>query len=291
MKAQLEPYFQELNHELRNILNYWIKHTIDHDHGGFYGRIDHFNQVDKTASKGVVLNARILWTFSAAYNFLNEKKYLDMAHRAYQYLKDYFQDDNNGGLVWEVDYLGNPINSRKQIYAQGFGIYGFSEYYRASRNKESLSFAISLFRKIEKYSYDPEYGGYLEAFDQQWKGLPDMRLPIQYALSFPGRLPSDFERFSFMDYPELSFGRADTKIFRNLAISYEALSKGGNWPCILNAANEVAVEAFLEKRIGFLEIPDVIENTLGKLGFIKTPELEDYFNTDLQARQVAKELI
>jgi 1-deoxy-D-xylulose-5-phosphate reductoisomerase len=122
-------------------------------------------------------------------------------------------------------------------------------------------------------------------------GLPDMRLPIQYALSFPGRLPSDFERFSFMDYPELSFGRADTKIFRNLAISYEALRKGGNWPCILNAANEVAVEAFLEKRIGFLEIPDVIENTLGKLRFIKTPELEDYFKTDLQARQVAKDLI
>jgi 1-deoxy-D-xylulose-5-phosphate reductoisomerase len=122
-------------------------------------------------------------------------------------------------------------------------------------------------------------------------GLPDMRLPIQYALSFPGRLPSDFERFDFTDFPELSFGRADTKIFRNLAISYEALSKGGNWPCILNAANEVAVEAFLEKRIGFLEIPDVIEATLGKIGFIKEPVLEDYFNTDLQARQVAKEII
>jgi 1-deoxy-D-xylulose-5-phosphate reductoisomerase len=122
-------------------------------------------------------------------------------------------------------------------------------------------------------------------------GLPDMRLPIQYALSFPGRLPSDFERFSFTAYPELTFGRADTKIFRNLALSYEALSKGGNWPCILNAANEVAVEAFLEKRIGFLEIPDVIERTLMKLGFIQKPELEDYFNTDLQARQIANEII
>jgi len=122
-------------------------------------------------------------------------------------------------------------------------------------------------------------------------GLPDMRLPIQYAFSFPERVRSDFDRFSFADYPELNFGQADTKIFRNLAISYEALNKGGNWPCILNAANEVAVEAFLEKRIGFLEIPDVIEKTMGKLGFIKAPELEDLYNTDLQARQVAKELI
>jgi len=122
-------------------------------------------------------------------------------------------------------------------------------------------------------------------------GLPDMKLPIQYALSFPERIKSDFERFNFADYPELTFGQADTKIFRNLAISYEALRIGGNWPCILNAANEVAVEAFLEKRIGFLEIPDIIEKTMGKIGFIKAPKLEDYYNTDLQARQVAKELI
>ena len=122
-------------------------------------------------------------------------------------------------------------------------------------------------------------------------GLPDMKLPIQYALSFPKRIKSDFERFNFTDYPELTFGQADTKIFRNLAISYEALRKGGNWPCILNAANEVAVEAFLEKRLGFLEIPDVVEKTLEKLTFIKAPALEDYFNTDLQARRVAKEQI
>ncbi len=119
-------------------------------------------------------------------------------------------------------------------------------------------------------------------------GLPDMRLPIQYAFSFPERLTSDYERFSFSDYPELTFEQPDTKIFRNLAISYETLRKGGNWPCILNAANEVAVEAFLEKKIGFLDIPDVIESTLGKSTFIKAPLLDDYFETDLLARQVAK---
>jgi 1-deoxy-D-xylulose-5-phosphate reductoisomerase len=118
-------------------------------------------------------------------------------------------------------------------------------------------------------------------------GLPDMRLPIQYALTYPARLKSDLERFSFTAFPELTFEQPDTRIFRNLALSFEALRKGGNWPCILNAANEVAVEAFLNKAIGFLDIPDVIERTLGKSAYIETPTLEEYFETDRSARQVA----
>lgn len=122
-------------------------------------------------------------------------------------------------------------------------------------------------------------------------GLPDMRLPIQYAFSYPDRFESNFERFDFLNYPSLTFEQPDTKNFRNLALAYEALRKGGNWPCILNAANEVAVEAFLKEKIGFLQIPDVIERTLGKSSFIKAPELDDYFNSDLQARRVAKEQI
>ena len=122
-------------------------------------------------------------------------------------------------------------------------------------------------------------------------GLPDMRLPIQYAFSYPQRFESDFERFDFLKYPSLTFEKPDTKIFRNLALSYEALRKGGNWPCILNAANEVAVEAFLKQKIGFLQIPEVIESTLGRSTYIKAPQLEDLYNTDLQARQVAKDLI
>jgi 1-deoxy-D-xylulose-5-phosphate reductoisomerase len=122
-------------------------------------------------------------------------------------------------------------------------------------------------------------------------GLPDMRLPIQYAFGFPDRLKSDFERFDFLKYPTLTFEQPNTKIFRNLALSYEALKKGGNWPCILNAANEVAVEAFLTEKIGFMQIPDVIEKTLNRSSYIKTPVLEDYFNSDLQARRVAQEQI
>ena len=122
-------------------------------------------------------------------------------------------------------------------------------------------------------------------------GLPDMRLPIQYAFSYPDRFKSDFERFDFLNYPSLTFEQPDTKIFRNLALSYEALKVGGNWPCILNAANEVAVEAFLKEKIGFMEIPDIIESTLDRSDFIKAPQLEDYYNSDLQARRVAQEKI
>jgi len=122
-------------------------------------------------------------------------------------------------------------------------------------------------------------------------GLPDMRLPIQYAFSYPRRFDSDFERFDFLKHPSLTFERPDTKIFRNLALSYEALRKGGNWPCILNAANEIAVEAFLKEKIGFLQIPFVIEETLSRSTYIKAPVLEDYYNSDLQARRVAKEQI
>jgi len=122
-------------------------------------------------------------------------------------------------------------------------------------------------------------------------GLPDMRLPIQYAFSYPDRFKSNFERFDFLNYPSLTFEQPDTKIFRNLALSYEALKVGGNWPCILNAANEVAVEAFLKEKIGFMEIPDLIESTLDRSDFIKAPGLEDYYNSDLQARRVAQEQI
>jgi 1-deoxy-D-xylulose-5-phosphate reductoisomerase len=122
-------------------------------------------------------------------------------------------------------------------------------------------------------------------------GLPDMRLPIQYAFSYPERFQSDFKRFDFHQHHTLTFEQPDTKIFRNLALAYEALRTGGNWPCILNAANEVAVEAFLKEKIGFMQIADVIERTLAKSSYIESPLLEDYFNSDLQARQVAQEQI
>jgi len=118
-------------------------------------------------------------------------------------------------------------------------------------------------------------------------GLPDMKLPIQYALSYPNRLPSNFERFNFMHYPSLTFEKPDTKTFRCLPLAFEAMKKGGNAPCILNAANEVAVNAFLTDKISFLKISDVIENTLSKISFISKPSYDDYVRSDKEARTVA----
>ena len=122
-------------------------------------------------------------------------------------------------------------------------------------------------------------------------GLPDMMLPIQYALGFPKRIKNRFERFSFFDYPELTFEKPDFKTFKNLNLAYLAMERGGNAPCILNAANEVAVEAFLKDKIAFLKMPDLIGSCLEKINFVANPSVEDYVETDLQTRILAKKII
>lgn len=122
-------------------------------------------------------------------------------------------------------------------------------------------------------------------------GLPDMRIPIQFALSFPDRLKSDFERFNFMNYPKLTFEQPDLKTFRNLQLAFDALAKGGNAPCVLNAANEIAVAAFLNREVGFLEMSDLIEETMENATFIARPSLEDYIGTDQEARTITTQLI
>lgn len=122
-------------------------------------------------------------------------------------------------------------------------------------------------------------------------GLPDMKLPIQYALTYPNRLKTNFPRFNFMDYPELTFEKPDLETFKNLALSYAALKKGGNQPCILNAANEIAVSKFLEDRIGFLEMSDVVASCLDKISHISAPSFDDYVETDKETRILATELI
>lgn len=122
-------------------------------------------------------------------------------------------------------------------------------------------------------------------------GLPDMRLPIQYALGFPNRIKSEFPRLNFLDHPNLSFESPDTKKFRNLAIAYESLRKGGNWPCIMNAANEITVNAFLCEQIGFMQMSEIIEKVLEKSEFIQNPGIEDLKFSDRDARILANELI
>lgn len=122
-------------------------------------------------------------------------------------------------------------------------------------------------------------------------GLPDMKLPIQYALGYPERLPSQYPRFSFLDYPQLTFEQPDQRTFRNLPLAFEAMRRGGNAPCILNAANEVAVAAFLRDGIGFLQMPDLVENCLSKVSYLAEPALDDYVRTDQETRRVAQDFL
>ena len=122
-------------------------------------------------------------------------------------------------------------------------------------------------------------------------GLPDMKLPIQYAIAYPERLPNNFPRFNFMDFPNLSFEQADKKTFKNLALAFNALNTGGNMPCVINAANEVVVAEFLNNRVGFLQMSDVIENCMDKIYFVSDPTLDDYMETDRKTRAYAQDLV
>lgn len=175
-KQKLFAFSNELKIELDNILAFWSTEAIDQRNGGFIGEIDSLGNKNYEASKGSVLNTRILWTFSAAYRTTKNINYKIIADRAYKYIISHFWDEENGGLFWEVDFLGKPINTRKQAYAQGFGIYAFSEYYRATKNIQSLKYAKKLFNILENNFYDENNIGYIEALKENWTEIDDMRL-------------------------------------------------------------------------------------------------------------------
>lgn len=172
----LQQYKQDLKRELQNILYYWTDHTLDTNYGGFIGKIDSDNNVNPTAPKGSVLNARILWTFSAAYNQTPDNHVLDVAKRAYQYFIDHFIDHEYGGVYWSVTYDGKPLDDKKQIYSIAFALYGLTEYFKASGNHEALDFALQLYETIEEKSFDAKNEGYFEAFTREWNELADLRL-------------------------------------------------------------------------------------------------------------------
>ncbi|WP_212006140.1 AGE family epimerase/isomerase [Chitinophaga sp. HK235] len=167
---------QALHSELFHILHYWMKYTKDEQHGGFYGRLDNSNTPDIFAPKGAVLNARILWTFSAAYNLTRELPFLTMARRAQDYFRDHFLDTVHGGVYWTVDHKGQPLETKKQVYAIAFAIYAYSEYYKVTKEEQARSIAVKLYNSLQQHSYDPQYGGYFEAFTREWKPLADQRL-------------------------------------------------------------------------------------------------------------------
>ena len=169
-----------------NILPFWIRFQ-DEENGGFYGRMTGEGVIDKEASKGGILNARILWSFSASYRVLGKPEYLAMATRAKDYILEHFLDPVYGGTYWELDYKGNPIDTKKQFYALGFMLYGMSEYVRALRQRPDASVSendiqkvlgvcVNLFTCIEEHSLDEVYNGYIEACTREWGEIADMRL-------------------------------------------------------------------------------------------------------------------
>ena len=176
MERRKEILKNKAKTELINILDYWLKNTIDKENGGFIGEINHQNVINNNSEKGAVLNARILWSFSAAYAVEKNPEYLKTAKRAFQYIKDYFFDNEFGGIFWSLQADGKPKDTKNQIYAIAFVIYGLSEFYKIFKNEDALELAQSLFYKIELYSKDYKNKGYLEAFTRDWQEIEDLRL-------------------------------------------------------------------------------------------------------------------
>lgn len=176
MSLQKKLLKSELTAELDSILKYWSERTIDDQNGGFVGQIDFNDQLIPNAEKGSVLNARILWTFSASYQITKNENHKKLAERAFEFLAAYFYDTQFGGLFWSINEDKTPKDTKNQIYALAFAIYGLSEYYVISKDEKALEIAINLYLQIERHSYDSINGGYLEAFTREWKPIADLRL-------------------------------------------------------------------------------------------------------------------
>lgn len=170
MKQEMQDVLQD------NILRFWLDKMQDQEHGGFYGRIDGSGVLHPEAEKGAILNARILWSFSAAYRVLGNQEYLDAATRAKDYIIEHFIDKEYGGVYWSLDYKGEPLDTKKQFYAIGFAIYGLTEYARATGDREALEYALDLYDCIEEHAFDREHNGYIEACTREWGKIADMRL-------------------------------------------------------------------------------------------------------------------
>jgi len=184
-------FYREVESTLHeNILSFWQTKMVDLTHGGFLGEITGHGEVAAGALKGAILNGRILWAFSAAYRLNRKKEYLELAMRAKRYLIDHFYDHQFGGVYWSLRADGVPNDTKKQIYALGFAIYGLSEFVRATDDEEALDYAVKLYRSIEKYSFDPQFNGYFEAMTREWGGLSDVRLSAKDANEKDDEYPS-----------------------------------------------------------------------------------------------------
>lgn len=171
--AELNAEFQQ---ELVAIGDWWITHAIDREQGGFYGEIRPDNSPIRSATKGIVLNTRILWFFSEVAAAIDKPEYRTAAERAYGYLVDYFLDKEFGGVYWELDAQGQPVNTKKQTYAQAFAVYALCSYYKLTGDEQAMVHALDCFALLEEKTIDRVHGGYFEAFDRQWGKMDDVRL-------------------------------------------------------------------------------------------------------------------
>ncbi len=174
---EIADFRKEAREELtQNILGYWTEHCVDEVNGGFVGRVTNDNSVMENAPKGLVLNARILWTYAAAYRMQQKKTHLRLADRAYEYLVTHFFDRLHGGAFWLLDAQGNPIDDSKEMYGQSFVIYALAEYHRATGNQQALSRAKQLFTLLDARCHDDANKGYFETFTRNWQPAPKARL-------------------------------------------------------------------------------------------------------------------
>jgi mannobiose 2-epimerase len=168
---------QRVEEELTSdILPFWLKHCIDDEHGGFRGQIANDLTIDRHAAKGLILNARILWTFSKAFGVYRDPVYLATARRAYEYISQYFWDNEFGGVYWMVDCEGRPLDTKKRIYGQAFTIYALAEYAHAGGGQEAIGRAMQLVERVESAGHDDVNGGYFETFERDWTAAADQRL-------------------------------------------------------------------------------------------------------------------
>jgi len=174
--SKIKTLHTEISNELTSILNYWSENAIDEKNGGFIGQIDFEDNKHENAEKGAVLHARILWSFAAAFKKTNDPKHFAIAERAFDYIKNNFYDKKHGGIFWSLHQDGTPKDTKNQIYAIAFVIYGLTEFYAISQNEEALELAKRLYEKIEEHSFDNENKGYFEAFNQDWTPIEDLRL-------------------------------------------------------------------------------------------------------------------
>jgi mannobiose 2-epimerase len=176
MDTRIKELKFEVTKECYSILSFWQQNTVDAINGGFIGSIDSDMTKHPEAEKGAVLNARILWAYSSAFRIFKNPDYLTLARRAYAYNTEHFLDKEYGGCYWMLNADGTPSNTRKQIYALAFMLYGFVEYFRISKKQDALDKAINLFNVIEEHSFDKERNGYFEAYSREWTLLEDLRL-------------------------------------------------------------------------------------------------------------------